>query len=255
MLPQNLSVVATDVLRCCQKKERVFVAARSYSAISLRYETSGKYICNKKAIPYEPVSLCIVPEGVAYERNNREEELLVIIFKMMNYRMNEIQVFKVNDGEKYKNLFLKALKLKTENEMGSNYRITAVLYEILAELTRDVGFTSNPKDNRIIHSAEYMRQNFCDPTFSTDHLAGKINLSPAYFRREFNRIFGTSPKKYLDNLRIEYAKTLLETDYFSQKEISARCGFSDPSYFRTAFKRKVGKTIREYIKENTAFKQ
>ena len=105
MLPQNLSVVATDVLGYCQKKGRVFVAARSYSAISLRYENSGKYICNKKTIPYEPVSLCIVPEGVAYERNNREEDLLVINFKMMNYRMDEIQVFKVNDGVKYKNLF------------------------------------------------------------------------------------------------------------------------------------------------------
>ena len=249
MLPDNLVVSVTDVLRFCQKKERVFVAARSYSAISLRYETSGKYICNKKTFPYEPVSLCIIPEGVAYERNNKEEDLLAINFKMMNYRMDEIQVFKVSDGEKYKNLFLKALKLKSENEVGSNYRVTAVLYEILAELTKDVGFTSNPKDNRIILSAEYMRQNFCDPDFSTDRLAAEINLSPAYFRREFNRIYGVSPKNYLDNLRIEYAKALLETDYFSQKEVAARSGFSNASYFRTVFKAKVGKTVKEFLRE------
>lgn len=251
MLPQNLSVVVTDVLACPQKKERVFVAARNYSAISLRYETSGKYICNKKAIPYEPVSLCIVPEGVAYERQSLEEEILVISFKMMNYRMDEIQVFKLLDGEKYQNLFLKALELKRRNEVGSNYLITAVLYEIFAELTRDVGFTTNPKDNRIILSAEYMRQNFMDSTFSVDRLADRINLSPAYFRREFNRIYGVSPKVYLDNMRIEYAKALLETDYFSQKEVADRCGFSDVGYFRTAFKQKVGQTIREYVNENT----
>ena len=33
----------------------------------------------------------------------------------------------------------------------------------------------------------------------------------------------------------------------SQKEIADRCGFSDVAYFRTVFKRKIGKSIREYL--------
>lgn len=251
MLPDNLAISVIDVLTCHQKAGKVSVLARPFSALSLRLKTPGKYICKNKVITFEPVSICIIPEGVKYERNNNEEDLLVIHFNMLNFVMDEIQVFKITDSEKYKNLFLKALNLKYENNVGCMYKITAIVYEIFAELTRDVGFSSNPKDNKIIESAEYMRQNFWDPQFSIEKLSETTCMSPAYYRREFKRIYGTSPKEYLDTLRIQYAKTLLETDYFSHKEISSRCGFSDVAYFRTAFTKKVGKSITKYLSDPT----
>lgn len=251
MLPDNLAISVTDVLDYHQRREKVFVPARTYSAITLRLKTPGKYICKNKTISFEPGSVCIIPEGIAYERNNFEEDILVIHFHMLNYAMDEIQVFKVSDTEKYKQLFTKALAIKYENSVGSTYRITSIMYEILSELTRDIGFTGSPKDNRITESMEYMRQNFWNPQLSIESLAKRTCVSPAYYRREFKRIYGTSPKEYLDTLRIQYAKTLLETDYFPQKEISTRCGFSDVTYFRTAFKRKTGKSITAYIGDST----
>ena len=253
MLPDNISVLVTDVLNYHQKKEKVFVPARSFSAITLRLKTPGKYTCKDKTIVFEPGSVCFIPEGVAYERNSFEEDILVIHFRMLNYAMEEIQVFKVPDPKKYKRLFEKALSLKYENDIGSTYRITSVVYEILAELIGDVGFTADPKDNRIIEAAEYMRQNFWDPAISVEGMAKQTCVSCAYFRREFHRVYGTSPKEYLDTLRIQYAKSLLETGYFSQKEISARCGYSDVSYFRTVFKRKIGKSIKEYLSDTTKY--
>ena len=247
MLPENLAISVIDVLNYHQKREKVFVSARNYSAITLRLKTPGKYICKNKTVSFEPGSVCIIPAGVAYERNNLEEDILVIHFHMFNYIMEEIEVYKVPDAEKYKVLFTKALTIKYENDVGSTYRITSVVYEILSKLTRDVGFTANLKDNRILESAEYMRQNFWDCELSIESLAKQACVSPAYYRREFNRVYGTSPKDYLDTLRIQYAKSLLETGYFSQKEISRRSGYTDVGYFRTVFKRKVGKCIREYL--------
>ena len=251
MLPDHLIVSVTDVLNFHQKKEKVAVSARSYSAITLRLKTEGKYICKGKTIPFQPVSVCIIPEGVSYVRNNEEEDILVIHFNLLNYVFEEIQIFKVTDGEKYKKLFLDALNLKYENNVGCMYKITAIVYEIFAELTRDTGLGSNPKDNRIIESAEYMRQNFWDPALSIDTVAKNACVSTAYFRREFRRLYSTSPKDYLDTLRIQYARSLLETDYFSQKEIAARCGFSDIAYFRTVFKRKIGRSIKDYLADTT----
>jgi len=161
--------------------------------------------------------------------------------------MEEIQVFPISDPEKYESLFIKALRLKEENNTGSTYLLTAVLYEILAELTHDVGFVTKPKDNRIITSAEYMRQHYEDPELSIEILAKQASVSPAYYRREFRRLYGTSPKEYLDTMRINYAKSLLETGYFSQKEIAARCGFLDVGYFRTMFRKKMGKSMKQYL--------
>ena len=251
MLPKNLAISVTDVLNYHQKREKIFVSARTYSAITLRLKTPGKYTCKNKTISFEPGSICIIPAGVAYERNNFEEDILVIHFHMLNYVLEEIQVFKVADTEKYKNLFLKALNLKYENNVGCMYRITSIVYEIFSELTRDVGFTTNYKDNRIIESAEYMRQNFWNSELSIENLSKQAFISPAYYRREFNRIYGTAPKDYLDTLRIQYAKSLLETGYFSQKEIAQRCGFLDVGYFRTVKKKKTGKSIREYFADST----
>ena len=251
MLPDNLAVMVTDVLNYHQKKEKRFVPERSFSALTLRRKTAGKYICKGKPIPFAPTSICIVPEGVAYERSTLEEDILVIHFHLLNYAMEEIQVFQVSDPEKYEKLFTEALRLKCENTTGSTYRISAVFYEILAQLVSDVGFTADPKDQRIIESAEYMRQHFEDPGLSVEAMAKQACVSSAYYRREFHRLYGTSPKAYLDALRIHYAKSLLETGYFSQKEIAVRCGFSDVGYFRTMFKRKTGSSIKQYLLKAT----
>lgn len=253
MFPDNITISVIDVLNYHQKKGKVFVPARPFSAITLRQKTSGKYMCKGKVVAFEPVCICIIPEDVEYTRNNDEEDILVIHFNMLNYVFEDIQVFKVLDSEKYKSLFIKALNLKYENNVGCMYKITAITYEIFSELVRDVGFSNNIKDNRIIESAEYMRQNFWNPQLSIEEISKKTCVSPAYYRREFRRIYGTSPKDYLDTLRIQYAKSLLETDYFSQKEISSRCGFSDVGYFRTAFKRKIGKSIKEYLADSSRF--
>jgi AraC-like DNA-binding protein len=59
-----------------------------------------------------------------------------------------------------------------------------------------------------------------------------------------------SPKQYLDDVRIEHAKVLLESAYYTQAEIAARCGFDDVKYFRTAFKHHTGKTPGAYMKEH-----
>lgn len=253
MLPENLAISVTDVLNYHQKREKLFVSARTYSAITLRLKTPGKYICKGKTIAFEPGSICIIPAGVSYERNNLEEDILVIHFHMLDYIMEEIQVYKVHDVEKYKALFTKALSIKYENDVGSTYRITSIVYEILSELTRDVGFTANLKDNRILESAEYIRQNFWNSELSIENLAKQACVSPAYYRREFKRVYGTSPKDYLDTLRIQYAKSLLETGYFSQKEIAWRCGYTDVDYFRTVFKRKIGKSIKAYLSDTTRY--
>lgn len=122
-----------------------------------------------------------------------------------------------------------------------------MLYEILGELSRDFGLI-NTKKNNIAESAEYMKQNIFNPDLTIDSLAKRANVSSAQYRQKFRELYGTSPKQHLDSLRFNYAKSLLETGYFSQKEIAFRCGFSNVVYFRTAFKKETGKSIKEYLR-------
>lgn len=249
MLPKNAAVAVTDVLNYHQKKGHFNVSKRGFSAISLRLNTNGKYIWNNKTCSFSPPSICIIPAGVAYERISLEDEVLVIHFDLLNCTMEDIEVYKIFDVEKYRRLFAKALKIRLDNSSGAQYRENAVLYEILGELSGDMALLETKK-NGIAESAEYMKQNFSNPALSIDGLAKRANVSPAQYRRKFRQLYGESPKQYLDSLRFYYAKSLLETGYFSQTEVAFRCGFSDVVYFRTAFKKKTGKSIREYCSEN-----
>lgn len=249
MLSENTAITVTDVLNYHQKQGRFHNSERSFSAISLRLNTDGKYISGNRTISFQTPSICIIPAGIEYERISLEDDILVIHFDFFNASMKEIEVYKIFDTEKYRRLFLKALQIRLENASGMRFKETAVLYEILGELSADIKNQSTKRDY-LSKSAEYMRKNFSDPELSVEALAELANLSSAHYRRKFGEIYGKSPKQYLDSLRFDYAKSLLETGYFSQKEIAFRCGFSDVVYFRTAFKRKTGKSITEYLKSN-----
>ncbi|PKM62857.1 MAG: AraC family transcriptional regulator, partial [Firmicutes bacterium HGW-Firmicutes-21] len=65
-------------------------------------------------------------------------------------------------------------------------------------------------------------------------------------RRLFERVYEMPPVKYIKMLRMENAKRLLETGFYSVNEVAFRSGFASASYFSTEFKRDSGVTPREY---------
>lgn len=247
MLPENMVLSVVDVLNYHQKQGRFHVPKRTFAAVSLRANSPGKYVFRGKSVTFEPTSVCIIPGGLSYERTACEDDVLVIHFDILNCILEDIEVYKLTDTEKYRRLFEKALHIRLANAPGAKYLETAVLYEILGELAHDFGFM-NTSGGTVSASAEYMKQNFFNPELTIDSLAKRANVSPAQYRRKFRQLYGESPKLYLERLRFNYAKSLLETGYFSQKEIAFRCGFSSVEYFRTAFKKETGKSVRDYSK-------
>lgn len=65
-------------------------------------------------------------------------------------------------------------------------------------------------------------------------------------KRRFKAATGLSLIDYLQNLRIEKAKHLLEASSYSADEISANVGYEDASFFRRIFKRRTGMTPVRY---------
>ena len=65
-------------------------------------------------------------------------------------------------------------------------------------------------------------------------------------KRRFKVATGLSFIEYLQNLRIEEAKRLLESSTQSADEISAEVGYQDPSFFRRLFSQRTGMTPGRY---------
>ncbi|MCB1444050.1 MAG: helix-turn-helix transcriptional regulator, partial [Methyloceanibacter sp.] len=65
-------------------------------------------------------------------------------------------------------------------------------------------------------------------------------------KRRFKAATGTTLIGHVQNLRIEEAKRLLETDIQSADEIASVVGYDNPAFFRRLFKRSTGLTPGAY---------
>ncbi|MCW5515425.1 AraC family transcriptional regulator [Muriicola sp. Z0-33] len=66
--------------------------------------------------------------------------------------------------------------------------------------------------------------------------AALSNRSLASFNRDFTKIYGTTPGKWLKRKRLDYAKYLLETTDLNINEITLESGFENTSHFIRSFK-------------------
>lgn len=76
-------------------------------------------------------------------------------------------------------------------------------------------------------------------------LAQRAGISPRHFARLFHDEVGVTPSTWVEGVRIDAARRLLE-DGQPPKLAGTRCGFSDVETFRRAFKRRLGVTPAAY---------
>lgn len=77
-------------------------------------------------------------------------------------------------------------------------------------------------------------------------LSAKLGLSVSQFGRQFKRRFGTTPLKYLIQVRIKSACELLTTTDLPISRIALETGFYDQSHFTHQFQRLKGMTPSRY---------
>lgn len=88
--------------------------------------------------------------------------------------------------------------------------------------------------------------------FRLDALAAELGRSRSYVSRKFHVETGEKIHHYLNTLRLRKAcECLLHSDA-SVREIAARVGFSDVTWFISAFKKGIGETPLQYRKNHRA---
>lgn len=77
-------------------------------------------------------------------------------------------------------------------------------------------------------------------------MAERSGLNPRTFTRRFRAATGYQPIDYVQALRIEEAKQMLETSEAGIDEIAAEVGYEDAASFRRVFKKRAGLTPASY---------
>ena len=86
---------------------------------------------------------------------------------------------------------------------------------------------------------------------SCEELARKVSISTSKLTKGFSSMFGTSVHAYIIDQRLEKAASLLLESNLNVSQVAALVGYSKPSNFAAAFKKKYGVIPKNYKTENT----
>jgi transcriptional regulator GlxA family with amidase domain len=83
----------------------------------------------------------------------------------------------------------------------------------------------------------------------------RSGLAERTFKRRFRKATGYSPVEYVQTLRIEEAKDLLERTAMATDEIASEVGYEDSAFFRRLYKRHTGITPARYRRRFAAWSE
>lgn len=100
-------------------------------------------------------------------------------------------------------------------------------------------------DDLVARAEEWMQRHLREP-FAIDDVAREVGASQRNLIRRFRRAHGIPPVAFLQELRIETARHLLETTDLSFDQVVERVGYRDPASFRKLFRARTALSPREY---------
>jgi transcriptional regulator GlxA family with amidase domain len=107
-------------------------------------------------------------------------------------------------------------------------------------------------DPLVIKTQEWIEQHYIQ-SIDYNRLAEKFRTSRRTLERRFKKSTGVSPLGYLQQLRVETAKRLLEEGGKSFNDIMYAVGYEDLPFFRKVFVKLTGLRPKEYQQRFTGF--
>ena len=106
-------------------------------------------------------------------------------------------------------------------------------------------FQKDHNDTQILSAQKLLEENF-DQSYSYEELAHRFGMSRRTFERRFKAATADTPLVYLQRVRVEAAKNMMETQNLSFEEIAYRVGYEDTGAFRKIFVKQTGLRPTEY---------
>lgn len=164
------------------------------------------------------------------------------------FLQNSSPVFHIGMNEEIIDLYYKAIEIAQEERAGFQQALCGIVMNILGMMcyrnkTRDI------EDQDLIckiNKAKVMMREEVYEDINAEEIAKNLGISYSGFRKAFKELTGTSPVKYMLELKLNEAKLLLYTTNLPIKEISYSLKFENPDYFPIFFKKRTGKTPSEY---------
>lgn len=146
-------------------------------------------------------------------------------------------------------------QMQTSNIHSSVYPLylKGKIYELLSlHFNRNIEVEQCPflsdEENvlKIRKAKEIIVQNMLTPP-SLQELADEVGITLKRLKTGFKQVYGESVYNFLFDYKMELARKLLESGQYNINELSLKFGYSTPSHFISAFKKKFGTTPKKYL--------
>jgi len=221
------------------------VSGRNYHSLSFRpcgrvlFEVDGKRHIS------EGGGITFMPAGVSYQTQVLSEgELWVVHFMTAVPFPKASPVFLDKADADIKSVLSELCESYQAGE-EHKYKRMSLIYTLLERTEHRL----RPVPRRLRQAKDYIDTHFAED-ISIAALAKKAGLSDVHFRNEFKKYFEQSPLSYLKTVRLENAKLLLRSGYYSVSDTALDCGFGSISYFSAEYKRLTGMSPSEYLQQN-----
>ncbi len=232
------------------------------------YLTDGECIIEIESVRYEAKAgdCFLIPSGIQHSFYHENENYITKYWFHFDFKIggdNFIETIAApyyhhfGEDKKLIALFRKIFRLSKRNTISSNLELTSTILQMMSYyFTTTVSKESQSEDESAIvirdvlaHIHDNLSRNI-----TVEELAEIAHFHPNYFVRFFKEKIGIPPVKYINNIKIEMAKSLLETTDLPVMKVMQAVGFSDYSHFSKYFKTYSGyspKTFRRYYTNKT----
>ena len=121
-------------------------------------------------------------------------------------------------------------------------------------LAQQVAATFSQRENKIVLEVSRLVESRGIAGVTIQYLSNELHLSSGHLSRVYSRTTGMTLEEYLIRQRIDMAKRMLLDPRLNVAEVSERCGFCNPAYFASVFKKYVHCTPREFASQPTIWK-
>ena len=155
--------------------------------------------------------------------------------------------------DRYRQIFIDLCRHFEQGLENDRIRIHSLVLELVYLLNKDAktavyhGRVKSGQRSSINNVIDYIGKNLT-ADLSLEQVAAVASISPIHFHNCFKQATGRTLREYVEELRIKKATNLIVSTDWTLTRISNECGFSSQAYFSHVFKRRLGKTPREYAK-------
>ena len=105
---------------------------------------------------------------------------------------------------------------------------------------------SGPDEDSIVYKVQrYVIENMSDIS-SIDQIADAVSVSRRTFTRIFAKYAQVKPSVFVEQMRVDFARKLLEETDLPLKTVASRCGFHSANHMRMIFARRLDTTPKLY---------